>query len=228
MMSKNSESVCYLCGGAIEAKLKNDPMELSMDHVPPKQFYPKQIRETQNLNLQLAPSHKKCNEDFKLDEEYFYNSLYPVVDKTNPLMGTIFSNDIKRRSQKPQTPAMIRKILSTAFTITEGGIHLPSGVVGLSLDERRIQRVAAKIARGVLFLSTGQCFEYQQIIDMRFCLDESEVIELYKISWQLAPASGVYPNVFSYKYFPLDEFHHLSMLFWGALMFFVTVKNTIG
>ena len=123
---------------------------------------------------------------------------------------------------------MIRKILSTAFTITEGGIHLPSGVVGLSLDERRIQRVAAKIARGVLFLSTGQCFEYQQIIDMRFCLDESEVIELYKISWQLAPASGVYPNVFSYKYFPLDEFHHLSMLFWGALMFCVTVKNTIG
>lgn len=224
-MSKKSKSVCYLCGGTIEAKLKNDPMELSMDHIPPKQFYPKQIRETQNLNLQLAPSHKKCNEDFKLDEEYFYHSLYPVVDKNNHLMGTMYLDDIKRRAQKPQTPAMIRNILSTAFTTTEGGIHLPSGVVGLSLDERRLQRVATKIALGVLFLLTEQCFEYQQIIDMRLCLDESEVIELYKISWQLAPVSGVYPKVFSYKYFPLDGFHHLSMFFWGALMFCITARE---
>ena len=55
----------------IKAKSENDPMGLSMDHVPPRQFYMKQIRATQNLNLDVAPSHKNCNEAYKEDEEYF-------------------------------------------------------------------------------------------------------------------------------------------------------------
>jgi hypothetical protein len=224
MMSK----VCYLCGNTIESKLNNDPMGLSMDHVPPKQFYLKQIRERENLNLQLAPSHKKCNEDYKLDGEYFYHSLYPIVADNNPKMGNIFLQDMKRRSQKPQTPAMVREILSMKFTTTEGGIHLPKGKVGIYRDELRLQRVAAKIVRGILFLSTGRYFEYKQIIDMRFCINESELIELYRIAWQTSPISGVYPNVFSYKHFFLDGFHYLSMVFWGAFMVCATIEETTG
>jgi hypothetical protein len=75
MKLKLSTYICYLCGKVIENKPKDDPMGLSWDHVPPKQFYPKQIRETQNLNLDLVPSHKMCNENYKKDEEYFLPCL---------------------------------------------------------------------------------------------------------------------------------------------------------
>ncbi len=67
-MSKTAKSICYLCGKEIDSKLNNNPMELSMDHVPPKQFYPKPVRKIENLNLNIAPSHKTCNEDYKQDE----------------------------------------------------------------------------------------------------------------------------------------------------------------
>jgi hypothetical protein len=203
-------------------------MKLSMDHVPPRQFFPKQLRKAENLNLQLAPSHKKCNEDYREDEEYFYHSMYPIVAKNNPWMGSVFLQDLARRSDKPQTPAMLRKIFSAASLMTQGGIHLPSGMVEIALDEYRLQRVAAKIARGVLFLSIKQYFEDQQIVDMRFCLDESEVIDMYKISWELSSPSAVYTEVFSYKYFPDEGHHFLSMLFWKAFMFCVTVHDDEG
>ncbi|MGA2171759.1 MAG: hypothetical protein ABSG82_01930 [Sedimentisphaerales bacterium] len=225
-MSKTSKSVCYLCGKAIEPKPKSDPMELSWDHVPPRQFYPKQIRKTQKLNLVKAPSHAKCNGDYKDDEEYFYHSLYPIVAKNNPQMGIFCSQDIQRRAQKPQTHTIIQKILSTEATITEGGIHLPKGLSRFTLEEGRLERVAAKIARGVLFLATERYFEEQQITHMKQYNDPSEVIEPYKLAWQLSPFSGVYPKVFSFSHLPLEGFHHLSMFFWESFMFCVTVKDT--
>ena len=72
-----------------------------MDHVPPRQFYQKQIRQTQNLNLNVAPSHKRCNEAYKEDEEYFYLSMFPIVAMNYPAMETLYFQDIMRRSQQP-------------------------------------------------------------------------------------------------------------------------------
>ena len=49
--SRESGTICYLCGDPIERNPKDDSMKLSLDHVPPRQFYPKGIRENENLNL---------------------------------------------------------------------------------------------------------------------------------------------------------------------------------
>jgi hypothetical protein len=229
-MSKPSKSICYLCGEAIESNLKNDPMELSMDHIPPKQFFPKQVRATQNLNLNLAPSHKTCNEDYKMDEEYFYHSLYPIIAINNPRMGSLCSQDIQRRSQKPQTCNIIQKILSTAVTKTEGGIHLPNGLSRFTLDGGRIERVAAKIARGILFSSTERYYEKQQITRIDFYTEPSEIIEPYKRALQLNPLAGVYPDVFAHSHINLqgNGFRLLLMLFWKAFMFCVIVEDATG
>lgn len=226
-MSKMSDSICYLCGNPIERKPTDARMKLSMDHIPPKLFFPKELRKTENLNLQLAPSHKNCNEDYRKDEEYFYHSLYPVVAKNNPWMGGLFMQDFARKAKKPQTPAMLRKILEGVSPTTQGGIHLPSGMVQVSLDEYRLQRVAMKIARGVLFLATGRCFKDRQIVDIRFCLSESEVVDMYQLAWQVSPVFAVCPKVFSYKYFYFADrgYHILSMLFWEAFMYCVTVQD---
>lgn len=228
MKPKTSKYICYLCSKVIDpTKPKDDPMRLAWDHVPPRQFYPKQIRGTQNLNLNLAPSHKMCNENYKKDEEYFYHSLYPIVAKNNPRMGILCSQDIQRRAQKPQTHSIIQRILSTAVTTTEGGIHLPSGMARFTLEGGRLERVAAKIARGILFLSTERYFEEQQIVHMDFYNDPSEIIEPYKRALQLNPLAGVYPDVFAHSHINFEGkgFRLLLMLFWKAFIFCVIVKD---
>ena len=228
-MSRISKSICYLCGEAIESNLKNDPMELSMDHIPPKQFYPKQIRKIQNLNLDKAPSHKMCNENYKEDEEYFYHSLYPIITINNPRMGSLCSQDIQRRAQKPQTRNIIQKILSTAVTKTEGGIHLPNGLSRFTLDGGRIERVAAKIARGILFSSTGRYFREQQIIHMVCYDDPFQFVKLFKPILQFAPFAGGYPAVFAHSHIDQGKgFRLLLMMFWKAFMFCVIVEDATG
>lgn len=218
MISENK--TCYLCGELIDTNVDDADLQLSMDHTPPKQFYPKDIRKQHKLNMQLVPSHKKCNESFRKDEEYFYHSLYPMVAKNNPGMASVIFQDFKRRTQKPQTPAMMRSIVKTASRITKGGIHLPPEVVMLELNNNRLQRVAMKIARGVLCLNGIFYIPESSCIDLRNCQSEPEVPEIYKLSWQASPQPcGDYHKVFSYKYFYFENHHYATLFFWESVMY---------
>jgi hypothetical protein len=224
-MVKISHSICYLCGNVIERNPRDAEMKLSMDHVPPKQFFPQPLRKQVNPNLQVAPSHKKCNNAYKGDEDYFYASLYPLVANGNARMARAIFSDFVRRSRKKQTPAMLRKIFSDASGISAGGIVLPRGTIEVLVDEARIQRIAGKISRGILFLSIEKFFPEPSIVDMRLCETPSEVPDWYQLSWAAVPAQGPYPKVFSYKHFPFDHHHILSLLFWEAFMFCITVQD---
>ena len=200
-------------------------MALSMDHVPPRQFYMKEIRTTQNLNLDTAPSHRSCNEAYKEDEEYFYVSMYAIVAQSHSTMATSYFQDFLRRSHQPQTPAKLRKILSTAVTVTEGGIHLPNGMRRLTLDRQRIERIVVKIARGILFLSTERHFGEQQIICMSRYNTPSEIPDAIMLALRSRPWVGTYSDVFAYSLLSSGGLHLLLMLFWKAIMFSVTVKD---
>lgn len=224
-MPKKHDPVCYLCGNIIKHDITDDQLKPSMDHVPPKQFFPKQIRMARHLNLELISSHKKCNNEYKDDEDYFFHSLYPLVANNNPNMAQVIFNDFSRRSRNPQTPAMLRSIFSNASRTTKGGIILPAHKVEINIDIARIHRIAGKIARGVLFLSNQTYFPEPNIVDMRLCEQESEVPEMYQLSWQAALMVSSYPRVFSYKYFPYNGHHIISLLFWEAFMFCVTIQD---
>jgi hypothetical protein len=153
-----------------------------------------------------------------------------MVTKNNPQMGDLCSQDIQRRAQKPQTHNIILEIQSTAVTITEGGIHLPSGLARFTLDGGRLERVAVKIARGILFFSTERYFEEQQIIRVDFYDDPSKIIKPYRYALQVELPAGVYPDVFAHSHlnFQGKDFRLLLMLFWKAFMFCVTVKDVAG
>src|SRR5438874_1221151 len=87
------EEICCLCGNAAAAA---DP--ITREHVPPKQFYPKSLRD--GLNLWVVPTHQSCNYKDKAHEEYFYHALYPLVANGNPQMARLIWDDLKRRAQK--------------------------------------------------------------------------------------------------------------------------------
>lgn len=224
-MSKETVTICYLCGNLIGPNVKDDHMKISKDHVPPKQFFPKQIRTEENLNLKVVPSHKKCNNIYKDDEDYFYHSLYPLVANVNPSMSQIIYKDFVRKLRNPQSPALIRRIFSSASTTTQGGIILPHHIVVINIDEIRIQRVSGKIARGVLFLETQKYLPKKNIVDMRMCENESDVPEMYQLSWQASSILGSFPKVFSYRYFQLDNLHIISLLFWESFMFCIAIQE---
>jgi hypothetical protein len=226
-----TNETCYLCGKSIEKS------SLSRDHVPPKAFFPKEVRD--GLNLCVAPSHKKCNEDYRKDEEYFQHSLFVEVLNQQPPITKNLRNDFLRRSQKSQTPAMIRNILEGTSTITAGGIHLPSGKYVFGIDQHRIEKVVLKIARGLFYLDNESFLPLESAKDIRFCLNENEVPELYRVLWPAVESCGSYIKVFSYKYFDtrkhfgrdrcieLDRLHIYSLLFWEAIMFCVTFEYEV-
>ena len=198
---------------------KDSPDALSTDHVPPKQFYPKSIRIEENLNLWVTPTHKRCNGDYKKDEEYFYHSLYPLVANANQHMAQTVLKDIGRRAEKPQSQTLIRGLLKTARTETEGGIQLPPGTVQMSANEYRIQRIAIKIAQGVFYLKHDHYLPHGNCKDIRICESEQDAPEMYSLSWGLAEMVTVCPRVFSYKTVSLDGMQFYSLLFWEAFMF---------
>jgi len=151
--------------------------------------------------------------------------LYPLVANSNPKIAQVIFKDFARRSHNPQTPAMLHSIFSNASRTTTGGIILPTNKVEINVDLAKIQRIAGKIARGVLFISNKTFFPESNIIDMRICENESEVPEMYQLSWKAASIISSYPKVFSYKYLPFKRHHIISLLFWEAFMFCVTIQD---
>jgi len=224
-----TNEICYLCGKSIEKT------QSSSDHVPPKAFYPKDTRA--GLNLQVVPSHKECNTDYREDEEYFHHALFVEVLNQKPPVTAHLQSDFLRRAAKPQTPAMIRKILKEVSNTTVGGIRLPRGKYVVTINEYRIERVVLKIVRGLFYLAQRSYLPLENAKDIRFCLNEHDVPDLYRVYWPVVEASAVDPSVFSYKYFnaskcfgsgecpELDELHLYSLLFWEAIMFCVAFEH---
>jgi hypothetical protein len=121
---------------------------------------------------------------------------------------------------------MLRKVFANASGVSNGGIVLPHGIVEINIDLSKIQRTAGKIARGVLFLENKKYIPETCFVDMRICEKESEVPEMYQLSWKASSPQGSYPKVFSYKLIRFNGHHILSLLFWEAFMFCITIRET--
>jgi len=216
---------CSLCGDPILLNTSNPVESLSMDHVPPKQFYPKDIRTAQNQNLWLVPTHKRCNGDYRLDEEYFYHATQVMVQNGNHRMAQVVHLDLMRRTNKPQTPALVRSLLKKVRTVTKAGIYLPPGIVQFNVDEYRLQRVAIKIARGLFWLDQKRYIPRENCKDIRLCELETDAPEIYRRLWCGVPAKSVITEVFSYRRVEFEHLHLFSMLFWEAFMFCAAFEN---
>lgn len=227
MTISEEQIVCCLCGHTIPPNPADPDDALSKDHLPPKQFYPKEIRSAENPNLWLVPTHKRCNADYRKDEEYFYHAVYGLLQNGNPAMGQVVHRDLIRRTSKPQTPAMVRSLLKEYRTVTDAGIYMPPRIVQFGLDAYRMQRVAIKIAQGIFDLDHKRYIPRENCKDIRLCESETDVPELYQLSWHCAEAQSVLPAIFSYRCFQFENLHLFSMLFWEAFMFCAALDSPL-
>lgn len=224
----SNDYICCLCGDTIPPNPANLDDALSMDHVPPKQFYPKENRTARIPNLWVVPTHKRCNADYRKDKEYFYHAVYPLVQDGNRTMGQAVYRDLMRRTHKPQTPAMTRRLLTRFKRVTDSGIHLPPGIVQFNLDACRVERVAIKISQGLFYLDESRYLPRRNCKDIRLCQTEGEVPQLYQLSWRRGEAKSVLPGVFSYRRFEFENLHLFSMLFWEAFMFCTAFEGPLA
>jgi hypothetical protein len=197
---------------------------------------------TAGINLWTVPSHKSCNGEYKLDEEYFYHALYPLVGDARPPIAEAMLDDLRRRAEKPQTPALIRDILRTKRTTMEGGIVLPPGKVAIDVDKYRVQRVAIKIGRCLFYRDQQRVIPLETCRDIHLCQSEEEVPEIYRLSWgwskvnvpdcvpvepsglliadpESGKPAGACNAVFSYRTACVNGMHVYSLMFWQAFMF---------
>lgn len=218
-MPKSTNVPCSLCGEMIDTEPADERDALSMEHVPPKQFHPKSMREELAGELWKVPSHVKCNQSYKLDEEYFYHYFYPLVGVQNPQMGQALLDDLRRRAKKPQSKGLIRRMLGECTNVSPGGIILPPTLVRVNFDIVRIQRVVVKIAQCIFYKDHGRFLPRAKCDHIEMCENPSDVQEIYALLCGGTEKKAVMKEIFCYWHEELDGTHLYSLLFWESFMF---------
>jgi hypothetical protein len=222
-----AEVTCALCGESILKRPDDPEMVHSDEHAVAKQFYPESIRRELRQQLWTVPSHKKCNNAIKSDEEYFYHRYYPLVSARNPTMGKVLLDDLTRRAKKPQSRVMIRHLLRDCKNETPGGILLPSTeIIWVEQDLFRIQNVGVKIAKCLFYKDYGRFVSRKNFDHWEIVEEANKLQPLFSSLCQTEP-KAIDPRVFCYWDDELDGFHYYSMLFWGAFMFCMSFQNPV-
>ncbi|MDO9586024.1 MAG: hypothetical protein Q7I93_06030 [Syntrophales bacterium] len=211
------KNICYLCGQKLE-------QDVDRDHVPPKQFYPSNIRKKHNPNLLTLPVHKSCNKSYQGDEDYFVHSIAPLTKGS--YSGNEIWQDISNQFKRPQGQRIGEMILKE-FESRPSGLYLPSGQVAKRFDPERIWRVVWKMTRGLFFKEHSRYLlddtpNHYSIISVGEKLPpEFEVV-------RNTPSRGQYPGVFDYKFVTIPElnkFHFWAMLFWDRLIILIAFHD---
>jgi hypothetical protein len=200
-------------------------MKLSMDHVPPLQFYPKQMRRGIKGQLLKLPTHKGCNSSFQKDEEYFVHTYLPHVDR-NSASGSQLIADIKRRSAGQQSQILIQMIQKEFSNVTPNNVLLPAGIFIHNINAPRVDRVLRKVLQGLYYHEERKFLPYDTLMWIQlYEKPEDMPPHFYKVFCKTGHCRGVYPKFFSYRYKSLKYYSYWSMLFWESLLFCMILKS---
>ena len=131
---------CCLCGKELAG-------EIDDDHVPPKQFFPKELRKLHSPNLQTVRGHRRCNASFQKDEDYFVHALGPLAMRT-PAGGHLL-RDIFTQTKRLSGVRLVKQTLAE-FTPQVAGLWLPDGRMAKQFDGDRARNVVWKITPTIL------------------------------------------------------------------------------
>jgi hypothetical protein len=205
---RNKIEICYLCGKELA-----DGEDISLDHVPPKQFFPSSIRKNANLKLFKLPTHVSCNKSYQKDEDYFVNSLGPLAMHSSA--GKELWKDISHQVRRPEGKKLTQKILKE-FDKNPSGIALPKELIAKRYDGDRIMRVVWKITRGLFFKEYNKFIP--ENIDKRILISGyGEGLSPLFPYVRDTPSRGDYPGVFDYKFIKIEEYNLWALLFWDTI-----------
>ena len=176
---------CYLCGQQLTSPT-------SVDHVPPRQLYTKEIRKSHSPNLLTIEVHKDCNTSFQYDEDYFVNTIAPFA--LGSYAGTSLLREIFAKYEDGQKQGLVHKVL-TEFQKMPGGIRLPPELVAKKFEGHRVHRVAWKIVRGLYFHELGEVLPEDTPNSLQISSPDKPPPEEFLHALYDAPSRGSYPGV---------------------------------
>ena len=210
----HDDDICYICGNSLQD-------EVDRDHVPPKQFYARDLRRRHAPNLYTLPVHPSCNKAHQKDEDYFVHAIAPLAMES--YSGNALWKDLEHQYSRPQGTVIGNMVLKE-FDKRPSGLYLPSGKVVKRFDGERVWRVAWKIVRGLFFK------EYQRFLPENTARTYYKFVSLGEQpplvfdAVRNTPPRGQYPAVFDFKYIvapEVDNFHLWAMLFWDRLIMII-------
>jgi len=211
--------ICYLCGNDIIGNA-------TKDHVPPKQFFPEEIRKKFVTQLDTLPAHRECNQAYQKDEDYFYASIGPLALSDGNPIGNIIIEEITHRNHAANTQLLSR--ILEGFNDKVGNIYIPN-CISLTIEGERIKKVIWKIIRGLYFLQNNSVLledTYHGIVlltpeDLKNDIESRKIWE----SWNSVlkqESKGRHRRIFDYKYIAFKEQNTelWSILLWDRIIIF--------
>ena len=136
---RKDEKPCIYCGSY---------QDLTDDHIPPKALFP----EPRPSNMLTVPSCRSCNESYSKDDEYIRTVLVSCAPVYSDPNVQAVNEKLLRSMVRPEAAAMasaIRKSLYVVDVKSPGGIYLGRSPAMKVSSAKRINRVTARIARGL-------------------------------------------------------------------------------
>jgi hypothetical protein len=203
---------CYLCGKPLA-----EPT--SPDHVPPKLFFPEEIRRKYGLTeLLTIRVHHACNQEWRLDEEYFVHTLLPMAGQSESASAA--HRQTFRKYQQGRNVPLVNQVMQE-FRHVVKGVHLPVNRVAKLMDARRVEGVIWKIVRGLHFHHTGEILPANWSITYTVTPPYEDPPDFFKAFAQGRESLGKYQGVFAYAFhkFPeVNNLHFWAFLLWDGLI----------
>ena len=194
---------------------------ISADHVPPKQFYPDEIRRTHAPNLLTIPVHDECNKAYQYDEDYFVNTLAPFAKGS--YTGDALLREVFKKYSAGEKIGLVHKVLKE-FEYRPSGLVLPPGLIAKRLEGKRVHRIAWKIVRGLYFHEFGVVLPEYTPNDFEIVPPDRAPPKEFILGLPDHPIRGQHPGVFDFKYakFPtINNFNYWALLLWDRIILIV-------
>lgn len=122
--------------------------ETTRDHIPPKNLFSGPLPS----NLITVPCCRTCNKLASKDDEYFRMMLVMRDDAgDHPEAQKVFRSSVLKSLQRPEARGLTKRLQDNLFDLdlyTKAGIYVTRRG-GYWVDHKRLDRVAARIVRGL-------------------------------------------------------------------------------
>ncbi len=211
--------VCIYCGSG-------PPLE--DDHIPPKNLFAR----PRPSNLITVPACSNCNRQASKDDEYFRLVLTLRQDVSeHPDIAALLPNVIRslKKPRKVGFRGALLKSLRNVPLATPGGIYLGQ-VGGYNVDLARLDRVASRIIRGLVYHELGIRLDedYDVAVYSEDGLAHNDLPTLAELRktilepLSIRPAKMIGNDVFEYRYSLTDRSDASSawlLVFYGRIRF---------
>lgn len=193
MRKHNKQQLCVYCSKS-EAT--------TADHVPPKGFFPDPLPS----DLVTVPSCRSCNNSFGKDEEYARNFFAAGWSGDETSVGyKVFTTKVMRSATRGTRKMlhMIRNSISLSDMHSPAGMYLGKRPT-IEIDRSRVDRVVAKICRGLYYLETGRPLPPVAVAHVILSPDDKVLTHGVGQQFSQLPTRGTHPEVFRYKYMTVE------------------------